>query len=56
MTLADSSSRKVDVIGPHGLTHLIATMRKYVLRYVIHCAVLIVPLSLPQGLLHCHAY
>jgi ribonuclease Z len=29
MTLADASSRKVDIIGPQGLTHFIATMRKY---------------------------
>ncbi|KIM85847.1 hypothetical protein PILCRDRAFT_817088 [Piloderma croceum F 1598] len=32
MTLADSSSRKVDIIGPQGLTHFIAAMRKYALR------------------------
>lgn len=34
MTLADSSARKVDVVGPQGLTHFIAAMRKYVYRYV----------------------
>lgn len=38
MTLADASSRKVDIIGPQGLTHFIATMRKYAMRYVFHSA------------------
>jgi ribonuclease Z len=32
MTLADASSGKVDVIGPEGLTHFMAAMRKYVYR------------------------
>jgi ribonuclease Z len=35
MTLADASLGKVDVIGPQGLTHFIAAMRKYVFRYVL---------------------
>jgi ribonuclease Z len=33
LTLADASSRKIDVIGPQGLTHFLAATRKYIYRY-----------------------
>lgn len=33
MTLADSNHSKVDVVGPQGVSHFIAAMRKYVNRY-----------------------
>ena len=34
MTFADSSIRKLDIVGPQGLTHLMASMRLYTYRYV----------------------
>lgn len=40
MTLADGGCGQVDVIGPTGLTHFLAAMRKYVYRFIFCLSVI----------------
>ena len=42
MSIADSSERKLNIIGPKGLLHFIAAMRLYAYRYIYFPAILVV--------------